>query len=96
MNETLSYKKIFSELLRLCLVTSATFECPKTAACSKIQFRTISVLKQMLANLMTEMHLNDCLYFYMYLTDAINLEDIAKEFVTCKVERNKHFGSFNY
>ena len=37
---------------------------------------------------MTEMRLNNCLLLHVHkdVTDAINLEDIAKEFVTHKVE----------
>ena len=93
MNETPSYKKILSEihkLLRLYLVV------PVTSATSE---RTFSVLKRLLVYLrstMTEMLLNNCLLLHVHkdVTDAINLEDIAKEFVTHKVERNSHFGSF--
>ena len=44
---------------------------------------------------MTEMCLNDSslLHVHKDITDAINLEDIAKEFVTCNVVkcREKHF-----
>ena len=93
MNETPSYKKILSEihkLLRLYLVV------PVTSASSE---RTFSVLKRLLVYLRstkTEMRLNNCLLLHVHkdVTDAINLEDIAKEFVTHKVERKCHFGSF--
>jgi hypothetical protein len=45
---------------------------------------------------MTEMRLNNCMLLHVHkdLTDAMNLEDLAKEFVTRKVERKNHFGSF--
>ena len=94
MNETPSYKRILSEIhkvLRLYLVV------PVTSATSE---RTFSVLKRLLVYLrstMTEMRLNNCLLVHVHkdLTDALNLEDIAKEFVACNVERRRHFGSFS-
>ena len=45
---------------------------------------------------MTEMCLDNFLLLHVHkdITDAMNLEDIAKEFVTRKVERSNHFGSF--
>ncbi len=93
MNETPSYKRIFSEVhkvLRIYLVV------PVTSATSE---RTFSVLKRLLVYLrstMTEKRLNNCLLLHVHkdIADELNLEDIAKQFVSCKTERNRHFGSF--
>ena len=45
---------------------------------------------------MTEKRLNNCLLLHVHkdIADELKLEDIAKQFVSCKVERNRHFGSF--
>ena len=77
------------KLLRLYLVV------PVTSATAE---RTFSVLRRLLVYLrstMTEMRLNNCLLLHVHkdITDTMNLEDIAKEFVARKVESN-HFGSF--
>lgn len=85
-----TYKLIFSEvhkLLRLYLVvpiTSATAE------------RTFSVLKRLLTYLrstMTEKRLSNCLLLHAHrdLTDKLNLEDIAKEFVSANTKRQRNW-----
>ena len=85
MNANPTYKLILSEvhkLLRLYLVvpiTSATAE------------RTFSVLKRLLTYLRSEKRL--ALHAHKDLTDELNLMDIAKEFISVNIERNRHFGS---
>lgn len=45
---------------------------------------------------MTEKRLNNCLLLHAHkdITDYLNLEDIAKEFISANAERTRHFGSF--
>ncbi len=86
MNETPSYKRIFSEVhkvLRIYLVV------PVTSATSE---RTFSVLKRLLVYLrftMTEKRLNNCLLLHVHkdIADKLNLEDIAKQYFSCKTEK---------
>ena len=58
---------------------------PKTVAClSNIHNEVLEQLLVYPRSTKTEMRLNDCLLLHVHkdITDTINLEDIAKEFVT--------------
>ncbi len=87
---TREYFQRLHKVLRIYLVV------PVTSATSE---RTFSVLKRLfvyLRSIMTEKRLNNCLLLHVhkYIADELNLEDIAKQCVSCKTERNRHFGSF--
>ena len=45
---------------------------------------------------MTEKRLNNCLLLHAHKdeTDSLNLEEVAKEFISVNAERKRHFGSF--
>ena len=61
---------------------------PITAATDE---RTFSVQKQLLTYLRTTKKcLNNCLHAHKDVTDSLNLEDVAKEFISANVEWKRH------
>ena len=93
MNSQNVYMSMLSEvhnLLRLYLtvpITSATSE------------RTFSALRRILTYLrssMSEQRLNNCMLLHIHkdLTDACDIEQIARDFISVNSERRKYFGKF--
>ena len=88
-----SYKHMLSEvhkLLRLYLTI------PVTSSTSERTFSTLRRLLTYLRSTMTEKRLNNCLLLHVHkdLTDSLNLQDIAIQFICANDERRKYFGSF--
>ena len=88
-----SYRQMLSEvhkLLRLYLTI------PVTSSTSERTFSTLRRLLTYLRSTMTEKRLNNCLLLHVHkdLTDSLNLQDIALQFISVNDERRKYFGSF--
>ena len=56
----------------------------------------ITTFATYLRSTMTEKRLNNCLLLHVHkdLTDSLNMQDIATEFISVSDDRRKYFGSF--
>ena len=86
-------KDLLSEvhlLLRLCL----TF--PITSSTSERSFSALRRLFTYLRSSMSENRLNQCFLLHVHkeLTETLNVEEIAREFIATNDERMRYFGKF--
>ena len=78
------------QLLRLYLTV------PMTSATAERTFSTLRRLKSYLRSTMTQKRLNHVVMSHVHKdqTDELDLNDIAKKFVSCNERRLSFFGSF--
>ncbi len=90
---TLAYRSMLSEvhkLLRLYLTV------PITSSTSEKSFSTLRRVLSYLRSTMSEERLNNCMLLHIHkdITDKLNLQEVARDFVSLHEERKRHFGTF--
>lgn len=91
---TLAYRAMLPEvhrLLRLYLTV------PITSSTAERSFSTLRRVLTYLRSTMSEKRLNNCILLHIHkdLTDGLNLQEIAQDFISLHEERKRYFGTFN-
>ena len=88
-----SYRQMLSEVHK---VLHLYLTIPVTSSISERTFSSLRRLLTYLRSTMSEKRLNNCLLLYVHkdLTDTLNLQNIATEFISSNEDRRKYFGSF--
>ena len=93
MNTSDVYKTMLSELNKL---LQLYFTFPVTTATAERSFSSLRRIKTFLRSTMTECRLNNLFLLYVHksMTDALDLSQIAKDFVSVNSRRMNYFGKF--
>ena len=86
-------REMFSEIVRLLRLYLTI---PVTTATAERSFSSLRRIKTYLRSTMTEQRLNNILLLHAHkeMTDALNLTEIARLFVSCNARRVEFFGNF--
>ncbi len=88
MEHSAVYKDMLSEVNK---VLKIFFTFPITSATAERSFSSLRRLKTFLRSTMTHCRLNNL--FLLYIHDAINLEKVAKDFISVNQRRINYFGN---
>ena len=69
---------------------------PITSSTSERSFSTLRRVLSYLRSTMSEERLNNCMLLHIHkdITDKLNLQEVARDFVSLHEERKRHFGTF--
>ncbi len=92
MEHSAVYKDMLSEVNK---VLKIFFTFPITSATAERSFSSLRRLKTFLRSTMTHCRLNNLFLLYIHTarTDAINLEKVAKDFISVNQRRINYFGN---
>ena len=93
MNQSDIYKRMLAEVDKMLKIY---FTFPVTTATAERSFSSLRRLKTYLRSTMSQSRLNNLFILYVYTekTDKLDLESIAREFVSVKQRRLHYFGKF--
>ena len=93
MNTNPIFQGMLSEIDRLLKIY---FTCPVTSATAERSFSSLRKIKTYLRNTISESRLNNLflLYVHQALTDELDLQAIAKNFIAINSRRSNYFGKF--
>ena len=91
MNQSEIYKRMLGEIDK---VLKLYFTFPVTSSTAERSFSSLRRLKSFLRSTMTQSRLNNLLLLYVHTseTDDLELENIAREFISVNTRRLNYFG----